>query len=65
MALKRIGVDKVWVLEGGLKAWREHGFPSLNPRKCRKSLRSAWSQVARMIRLANRTEARSDKRNVT
>lgn len=25
--LKRIGVDKVWVLEGGLKAWREHGFP--------------------------------------
>ncbi len=27
VALKRIGVDKVWVLEGGLKAWREHGFP--------------------------------------
>ena len=27
MGLKRIGVDKVWVLEGGLKAWREHGFP--------------------------------------
>lgn len=27
MALKRIGVEKVWVLEGGLKAWREHGFP--------------------------------------
>jgi membrane protein DedA with SNARE-associated domain/rhodanese-related sulfurtransferase len=25
--LKRIGVDKVWVLEGGLKAWREQGFP--------------------------------------
>ena len=25
--LKRIGVNKVWVLEGGLKAWREHGFP--------------------------------------
>ena len=25
--LKRIGVDKVWVLEGGLKAWREHGLP--------------------------------------
>jgi rhodanese-related sulfurtransferase len=25
--LKRIGVDKVWVLEGGLKAWREHGYP--------------------------------------
>jgi membrane protein DedA with SNARE-associated domain/rhodanese-related sulfurtransferase len=27
VALKRIGVDNVWVLEGGLKAWREHGFP--------------------------------------
>lgn len=27
VGLKRIGVDKVWVLEGGLKAWREHGFP--------------------------------------
>lgn len=27
VALKRIGVDKVWVLEGGLNAWREHGFP--------------------------------------
>ena len=27
VALKRIGIDKVWVLEGGLKAWREHGFP--------------------------------------
>jgi 3-mercaptopyruvate sulfurtransferase SseA len=27
VALKRIGVDKVWVLEGGLKAWREQGFP--------------------------------------
>ena len=25
--LKRIGIDKVWVLEGGLKAWREQGFP--------------------------------------
>jgi len=25
--LKRIGVDNVWVLEGGLKAWREHGYP--------------------------------------
>jgi 3-mercaptopyruvate sulfurtransferase SseA len=34
MALKRIGVDKVWVLEGGLKAWRENGLPvshSLEP----------------------------------
>jgi membrane protein DedA with SNARE-associated domain/rhodanese-related sulfurtransferase len=27
VALKRIGVDKVWVLEGGLKAWREYGLP--------------------------------------
>jgi rhodanese-related sulfurtransferase len=27
VALKRIGVDKVWVLEGGLKAWLEQGFP--------------------------------------
>ncbi|MBV9085691.1 MAG: VTT domain-containing protein [Acidobacteriaceae bacterium] len=25
--LNRIGVDKVWVLEGGLKAWREQGLP--------------------------------------
>jgi rhodanese-related sulfurtransferase len=27
VGLKRIGVDKVWVLEGGLKSWREHGLP--------------------------------------
>jgi membrane protein DedA with SNARE-associated domain/rhodanese-related sulfurtransferase len=27
VALKRVGVEKVWVLEGGLKAWREQGFP--------------------------------------
>jgi membrane protein DedA with SNARE-associated domain/rhodanese-related sulfurtransferase len=27
MALQRIGVEKVWALEGGLKAWREQGFP--------------------------------------
>jgi membrane protein DedA with SNARE-associated domain/rhodanese-related sulfurtransferase len=27
VALKRIGVDNVWVLQGGLKAWREQGFP--------------------------------------
>jgi 3-mercaptopyruvate sulfurtransferase SseA len=27
LALKRIGVDKVWVLEGGLKAWRQQKFP--------------------------------------
>ena len=34
VALKRIGIDKVWVLEGGLQAWREQGFPvsrSLEP----------------------------------
>ena len=28
VGLKRIGVDKVWVLEGGLKAWREYGLPT-------------------------------------
>ena len=27
VALNRIGVDNVLVLEGGLKAWREQGFP--------------------------------------
>jgi len=27
MALQRIGINKVWVLEGGLKAWRGYGFP--------------------------------------
>lgn len=27
LALNHIGVHKVWVLEGGLKAWREQGFP--------------------------------------
>jgi membrane protein DedA with SNARE-associated domain/rhodanese-related sulfurtransferase len=27
MALQRIGVEKVWVLDGGLKAWRKQGFP--------------------------------------
>jgi membrane protein DedA with SNARE-associated domain/rhodanese-related sulfurtransferase len=27
MALKRIGVNNVWVLEGGLKAWCERGLP--------------------------------------
>jgi len=27
MALRRIGVEKVWVLEGGLKEWREQGLP--------------------------------------
>ena len=27
MALKLIGIDNVRVLEGGLKAWREQGFP--------------------------------------
>jgi len=27
LELQRIGIDKVWVLEGGLMAWREHGLP--------------------------------------
>ncbi len=27
LALQRIGIDNVWVLEGGLNAWREQGFP--------------------------------------
>ena len=27
VALKRIGVDNVWVLEGGLQAWRAYRFP--------------------------------------
>jgi 3-mercaptopyruvate sulfurtransferase SseA len=30
MALQRIGVNNVWVLEGGLKAWREQGLPVSN-----------------------------------
>jgi membrane protein DedA with SNARE-associated domain/rhodanese-related sulfurtransferase len=27
IALQRIGIDNVWVLEGGLRAWREKGLP--------------------------------------
>ncbi len=27
VGLSRIGIGNVWVLEGGLKAWREKGFP--------------------------------------
>jgi rhodanese-related sulfurtransferase len=27
VGLNRIGIDNVWVLEGGLRAWREKGFP--------------------------------------
>ena len=27
LGLQRIGVNNVWVLQGGLKAWREQGFP--------------------------------------
>jgi len=27
LALKRIGIENVWVLEGGLHAWREKGLP--------------------------------------
>lgn len=31
VGLKRAGIDNVWVLEGGLKAWREHGFTVSQP----------------------------------
>ncbi len=27
VGLNKIGIDNVWVLEGGLKAWQEKGFP--------------------------------------
>jgi membrane protein DedA with SNARE-associated domain/rhodanese-related sulfurtransferase len=27
LGLQRIGIDNVWVLEGGLKAWRDQGYP--------------------------------------
>ena len=27
IGLHRIGIDNVWVLQGGLKAWRQQGFP--------------------------------------
>lgn len=27
LGLKRIGINNVWVLEGGLEGWREQGFP--------------------------------------
>ena len=27
LGLKRVGIHNVWVLEGGLKAWRERGLP--------------------------------------
>jgi rhodanese-related sulfurtransferase len=30
IGLNRIGIRNVWVLEGGLKAWREKGFPVSN-----------------------------------
>ncbi len=34
VGLNRIGIDNVWVLEGGLNAWREKGFPvSKSPEK--------------------------------
>jgi hypothetical protein len=32
MALRRIGADNVWVLEGGPKAWRERGSPYVSAR---------------------------------
>jgi 3-mercaptopyruvate sulfurtransferase SseA len=31
LGLNRIGVHKVWVLEGGLEAWRQQGFPLSRP----------------------------------
>jgi membrane protein DedA with SNARE-associated domain/rhodanese-related sulfurtransferase len=31
VALKRIGVENVWVLEGGLDSWREKGLPVSQP----------------------------------
>ena len=47
VGLKRIGVDKVWVLEGGLKAWREHGLPRFSiPGSTRSGCRAAGGQVA-------------------
>jgi 3-mercaptopyruvate sulfurtransferase SseA len=27
MGLKRIGIDNVWVLDGGLNGWLEQGLP--------------------------------------
>ena len=34
VGLNRIGIDNVWVLEGGLAAWQERGFPvSKSPEK--------------------------------
>jgi membrane protein DedA with SNARE-associated domain/rhodanese-related sulfurtransferase len=31
LGLKRLGINNVWVLEGGLKAWREEGLPVTHP----------------------------------
>lgn len=31
VSLKRIGVRNVWVLDGGMQAWREYGFPVGQP----------------------------------
>jgi rhodanese-related sulfurtransferase len=31
VGLKRVGIRGVWVLEGGLNAWREQGFPVSQP----------------------------------
>jgi membrane protein DedA with SNARE-associated domain/rhodanese-related sulfurtransferase len=31
LGLRRVGIDKVWVLEGGLKGWRDHGFTVSRP----------------------------------
>ena len=42
VTLKRIGVDKVWVLEGGLKAWREQGFPLTRSLETREVFRERF-----------------------
>ena len=39
--LKRVGIDNVWVLQGGLKAWREQGLPVAQSPEVTKSLQSA------------------------
>ena len=46
VGLKRRGVDKVWVLEGGLKAWRDHGYPCLSiPGSTRSRRKTDGSEV--------------------
>jgi len=40
--LKRVGVDKVWVLEGGLKEWRRKGFPVAKTLEEREAVASRY-----------------------